>query len=106
MTNLQQLIERRQGAAKRTGYKHINNSDHLPEWYGYPAKSIDTLTAQTATEAYRQALEDVLAGLPGDDRPRVPENDTEEAWMSEYIGHNTALQTVRDQIEGLLSKIE
>jgi hypothetical protein len=56
------------------------------------------LTTQTATKAYRQALEDVLAGLP-DDKEHLN-------YDSDERGHNTALQTVRAQIEGLLGKIE
>jgi len=56
-------------------------------------------------EAYRQALLDVLAGLPGDDNEIIAHNEGKDAeWRA--IGHNAALQTVREQIEGLLGKIK
>jgi hypothetical protein len=70
------------------------------------------LTTQTATLAYRQALEDVLAGLPGDkeltDCGRCNACDVMMTCttMEANRDHNTTLQTVRAQIEGLLSKIE
>jgi hypothetical protein len=67
---------------------------------------------KVSTEAYRQALEDVLAGLPED----VELSDCGSCnacdvmmtctTMEANRSHNTALKTVRAQIEGLLGKIE
>jgi hypothetical protein len=95
MTNLQQLIERRQGEIKEVTVKIRDlSSETTIDLDIQPLLEHD---AQTATEAYRQALLDVLAGLPEPSNPRGP-------WESgSSDGHNTALQTVRAQIEGLLN---
>jgi hypothetical protein len=70
----------------------------------YDFNKIDALITQTATEAYRQALEDVLAGLPGDEDLTPFDNDPLHPVRTQKFGHNTALQTIRAQIEGLLGK--
>jgi hypothetical protein len=96
MTNLNQLIERRQGEAHQAYqqvYKGILPAEVLAKrnvWY-------EEETTQTATEAYRQALQDVLARLPGDKEHLNYDSDER--------GHNTTLQTVRAQIDDLLGKI-
>jgi hypothetical protein len=74
---------------------------------------VDTLTTQSITEAYRQALEDVLAGLYDVDVDKVPTIE-QEAWANQYenkceafwYGESKGLSNVRAQIEGLLGKIE
>jgi hypothetical protein len=94
MTNLQQLIERQQREA-RDAFLRRTITFSLDETHYF---ILDTLTAQTATEAYRQALEDVLAGLPEEDTVAYGY----ESGRAKKKAHNTALQTVRAQIEGLL----
>jgi hypothetical protein len=105
MTNLTKLIERRQGENKSLikELRMVSNMINMGEkiQWGQDTflmdKAADALeSTQTTTEAYRQALEDILAGLPEPSNPRGP-------WESgSSDGYNTALQTVRAQIEGLL----
>ena len=96
MTNLNQLIERRQGEATRTLIECITQEDKPV----FTPEIMNQIINQTATLSYRQALNDLLAGLPEPSNPRGP-------WESgSSDGYNTALQTVRAQIEGLLGKIE
>jgi hypothetical protein len=73
---------------------------------------VDAIIAQTVTEARRQTLLDVLAGLPGD-RELIDCGVCNACdvmmtctTMEANRDHNTALQTVRAHIEGLLGKIE
>jgi len=113
MTNLQQLIERRQGefiheyCVKRPAQPirwirsiFYDDTDQIEKILQH-----DRLTA---TEAYRQALEDVLAGLPEEKKLEAYLGEDPERKLNcgFKIGHNTALQTIRAQIEGLLGKIE
>jgi len=95
MTNLQQLIERRQGY----GIKEFSI-----EFKGALNRDPELLSGarNLATEAYRQALLDLREGLPEDDTTEY--RGQRRKLITE--GHNTALQTVRAQIEGLLGKIE
>lgn len=66
-------------------------------------------TTQTATEAYYQALKDVLAGLPGegsvyrDAHLHMTDRELRDEEMRVF-GMNYRLQTIRAQIESLLSK--
>ncbi len=100
MTNLQQLIEQRQGEvhqAYQQVYKGILPAEVLAKrnvWY-------EEEITQTATEAYRQALLDLREGLP----PNIEVSEFHPgSEQSEAI--NTTLQTVRAQIEELLGKME
>jgi len=88
MTNLNKLIKRRQGELQM----------FLTEDDGSGNVWLD----MSLKETYRQALLDLQAVLPGE-KEKVFTDDFE---MRNYKNdHNTALQTVRAQIEGLLSKI-
>jgi hypothetical protein len=91
MTNLNQLIKQRQGEIDT----EVKSLCQYFDWEEDSEQHHEILTS--LTEARRQALEDVLAGLPGSF------NTTAEGYN---IGYNTALQTVRAQIEELLGKIE
>jgi hypothetical protein len=110
MTNLQQLIEPRQGEVWDDKKKKHDGREIV---VSYSKKEIDTINTQTATEAYRQALEDVLAGLYEVDVDKVPTIE-QEAWANQYenkceafwYGESKGLSNVRAQIEGLLGKIE
>jgi len=175
MTNLNKLIEQRQGEMVQkildllNAYTEVNVDNNCVysniDYNKARAPLIIALekhNLQTTTEAYRQALEDVLAGLPGEHILGKDNNDTDSlidelmkvhyepehekgvtCWCSPKVivregipniehneqriiireflesnfsdasasellstGHNTALQTVRAQIEGLLGKIE
>jgi len=105
MTNLTKLIEQRQGEFDSKWFHE------LQEWGREPMRNdMVGFLRQTATLAYRQALQDVLAGLPEEKLYQTiraydeyVNGFTEGETNSEY---NTALQTVRAQIEGLLGKIE
>jgi soluble cytochrome b562 len=100
MTNLNKLIEQRQGEFehKIISVDELGHQAHIGDAY----KAVQFVN-QSITEAYRQALEDVLAGLPGE-KEKVYTDDFE---MRNYKnGHNALLQTIRAQIEELLGKIE
>jgi hypothetical protein len=118
MTNLNQLIERRQGEAtsqmENLAVPAYNELTHEVEHYNKVTDSlIRYITTQTATEAYRQALEDVLAGLYEVDVDKVPTIE-QEAWANQYEnkceafwhGESKGLSNIREQIEELLGKIE
>jgi hypothetical protein len=140
MTNLQQLIERRQGEVienvrsdKSSVYQKTiadkkllllkcfdlyeagKNRDEqryfdlrttvLEIIYSIQEDTIHPLITQTATEAYRQALEDVLAGLPVERELWAVDDNGDKIFLLECKYHNSALQTVRSQIEELLGKI-
>jgi hypothetical protein len=99
MTNLNKLIERQQGEVEK--WKMFPEKEYIDiiNYDQYQVEDVKNEVAEVATEAYRQALEDVLAGLPEPSNPRGP-------WESgSSDGYNTALQTVRAQIEVLLGKI-
>jgi hypothetical protein len=131
MTNLKKLIERRQGEFKREycvdrGLKirwirsiFYDDTDQIEKILEHDTQSI-TEAHQAGYQKgvddqkrrkyargkamYKKALEDVLAGLP-----LKLSNEVAHRYPDDYafeIGHNTALQTVRAQIEGLLGKIE
>jgi len=114
MTNLNKLIERRQGEAtsqmENLAVPAYNELTHEVEHYNKVTDSlIRYITTQTATEAYRQALLDLREGLPGEieiDNFKFVGNEQEVIEVQREMGHNTALQTVRAQIEELLGKIE
>jgi len=96
-TLINKLIERQQEEATRTLIECITQEDKPV----FTPEIMNQIITQTATEAYRQALEDVLAGLP----PNIEVSEFHPgSEQSESI--NTALQTVRAQIEGLLNKIK
>ena len=115
MTNLTKLIEQRQGELIKfvepaldngfdNGYRGADTEKAQKAYRDRYAWALDIrdFDTQTAIEAYRQALEDVLAGLP-EDFDHAGEQGNAPQWRN---GHNTALQTVRAQIEELLGKIE
>jgi protoporphyrinogen oxidase len=93
MTNLNKLIERRQGDNK-------NIIDYKGDYY---IKCV--AHEEVVRRTYRKALEDVLAGLPKE-RTVDFEMKTRNPNPAYAKGHNTALQTVRAQIEELLGKID
>jgi hypothetical protein len=109
MTNLNKLIERWQREVRKK-YQTREAEVRLGYFVDYidiSYEDLDTITTQTATEAYRQALEELLAGLPREQRVVEEELqrggyasqsdiEAEQAW-------NTALQTVRAKIEELLA---
>jgi len=115
MTNLNQLIERRQGEVREAMLGTKTNTIPDDAWhtalYESKAEKLNEATTQTATEAYRQALEDVLAGLPGEvsvylhAHHHMTDRELRDEEMRVF-GMNYRLKTVRAQIEGLLSKIE
>jgi hypothetical protein len=113
MTNLNKLIERRQGEIEGEiieelekcldAYKELNGVESIH----YKNRLLNIVANEINTigkNARRQTLKDVLAGLPEEEDGETPFgsqelHETEVAW-------NKALQTVRAQIEGLLSKID
>jgi hypothetical protein len=108
MTNLNKLIEQRKGEFKeisetyiKSGWDEINNLAYKTYQINWNDNQIDFI-AQTATLSYRQALEDVLAGLPEEDTIAYGY----ESGRAKKKAHNIALQTVRAQIEGLLGNIK
>jgi hypothetical protein len=102
-TNLNTLIERRQGEVDNKLY--ARNFNLVQNEYKEMLDMVESETTQIATEAYRQALNDLLTGLPGDDNEIIAHNEGKDAeWRA--IGHNTTLKTVRAQIDDLLGKIE
>jgi hypothetical protein len=60
MTNLTNLIEQRQEDAEERILSTMDDGT-----IQYCPRDLESVITQTATLAYRQALEDVLAGLPG-----------------------------------------
>jgi len=104
MTNLNKLIERRQGELET-----LTGDDYQTDYYPVSSKWL----ASAITEAYRQALEDVLAGLYEVDVDKVPTIE-QEAWANQYEnkceafwhGESKGLSNIRAQIEELLGKIE
>jgi hypothetical protein len=115
MTNLNTLIEQRQGELMKfvepaldngfdNGYRGADTEKAQKAYRDRYAWALDIrdFDTQTATEAYRQALLDLQEGLP-EDVDHAGERGNAPQWRH---GHNTALQTVRAQIKGLLSKIE
>jgi hypothetical protein len=122
MTNLNQLIEQRQGENEslikelRIVSNMINVGEKI-QWGQDTTlmdKAADALeSSQSITEAYRQALEDVLAGLYDVDVDKVPTIE-QEAWANQYenkceafwYGESKGLSNVRAQIEELLGKID
>ena len=105
--NLKQLIEQRQGEGSdkldRTIQIHDESDIHSTS-YNLHKKLRDLIKseiAQTATLTARQTLLDVLAGLPEEKQ----DGDDGMTGVGADV-HNTTIQTVRAQIEGLLGKIE
>jgi len=95
MTNLNKLIERRQGELDTEAKSLCQFFD----WEEDSEQHHEIL--KSLLEAYRQALEDVLAGLPDD------KQDGDDGMTGVGAdGYNTALQNIRAQIEGLLSAID
>jgi hypothetical protein len=129
MTNLNNLIKQRQGEvetksqhAEWGGWRIVSDMLDKPDEDGiYPTSEcyerLHDFVVEQKIEAARQILLDVLAGLPGDVdlsshnfkcKEDVLEWDIPRE-IYEYAkddGHNTVLQTVRAQIEGLLSAID
>ena len=96
MTNLTKLIEQQKKRVINQCVLYPSDQTRSGKEVRLDPNYLAILTTQTATEAYRQALEDVLAGLPED---KLPWGDEDE------VSYNQALQTVRAQIDDLLSKI-
>jgi hypothetical protein len=91
MTNLNKLIERWQREVRKK-YQTREAEVRLGYFVDYidiSYEDLDTITTQTATEAYRQALLDVLAGL-GIDR---------------FGSWNEHKDYMRAQIEELLAEV-
>ena len=121
MTNLNKLIEQRQGELLPTEDELQKIGDHywggdyepsyleltrLKESYG---EVMSPKAVKVMTEVYRQALLDLQAGLPERLTERNLAKVSDEYIFEtegECIAHNTVLQTVRAQIEELLGKIE
>jgi hypothetical protein len=101
MTNLNTLIKRRQGEF-RVQYDELGLKQPKNSMKNLERELIIDYWRKVSTEAYRQALLDLREGLPGDKKIEIELPDT----LHRNIGHNTVLQTVRTQIEGLLGKIE
>ena len=116
MTNLNKLIEQRQEEVESKsqheewgGWKIVSDMLDKPNEYGiFPTSEcyerLHDFVVEQKIEAYRQALLDLRAGLP-----LKLSNEVAHRYPNDYafeIGHDTALQTVRAQIEGLLGKIE
>jgi hypothetical protein len=114
MTNLNTLIEQRQGEMEKL-YKMLGFKDELSFEEVPPEVQLKQFTTQTATLAYRQALLDLREGLP---ESKDIEKHTIEMLKSGFTNKtnrrkarikdkvwNTALQTVRAQIDDLLGKI-
>jgi hypothetical protein len=93
MTKLNKLIKQRQEEAEERILSTMDDGT-----IQYCPRDLESVITQTATEAYRQALEDVLAGLPEEDTVAYGY----ESGRAKKKAHNTALQTVRAQIEELL----
>jgi len=91
MTNLTKLIERRQGEFQMFFTEDDGSGN---DWLEMSLK-----------EAYRQALLDLLQSMEGMDEDGETPLGSQELHETE-MAWNTALQTVRAQIEGLLGKIE
>jgi hypothetical protein len=106
MTNLTKLIERRQGEVEKellNGFDlYISNNT---------TEYVKESTKKSITEAYRQALLDLLAGLPGEVSVyleayiHMTDRELRDEEMRVF-GMNYRLQTIRAQIEELLGKIE
>jgi hypothetical protein len=92
MTNLNQLIEQRQGEAKERILSTMDDGT-----IQYCPRDLESVITQTATESYRQALLDVDEKL---------EEQIEHALKMSNWQAQSALETIRAQIEGLLSKID
>jgi hypothetical protein len=101
MTTLNNLIKQRQGEF-RVQYDELGLKQPKNSMKNLERELIVDYWSKVSTEAYRQALEDVLAGLPGDDTIAYGY----EKGRVKQKAHNTALQTVRAQIEGLLGNIK
>jgi len=105
MTNLNQLIEQRQGYGIKEFSIEFNDALNRDPELLSGARNL-------ANEAYRQALEDVLAGLPEEDNAYERRKTCDCSLLPDppfcrhTQGENDALQTVRAQIEELLGKIE
>jgi hypothetical protein len=106
MTNLTKLIERRQGENESliNELRIVSNMINVGEkiQWGQDTtlmdKAADALeSSQSITEAYRQALLDVDEKL---------EEQIEHALKMSNWQAQSALETIRAQIEGLLSKID
>jgi hypothetical protein len=108
MTNLTKLIEQRQGDYwHMKGLAKSESAKDAGEMTVVKLGYVTTLQK----EAYRQALEDVLAGLPGevsvypDAHIHMTDRELRDEEMRVF-GMNYRLKTVRAQIEGLLGNIK
>jgi hypothetical protein len=113
MTNLNKLIKRRQGEVEK--WKMFPEKEYIDiiNYDQYQVEDVKNEVAEVATEAYRQALEDLQAGLYEVDVDKVPTIE-QEAWANQYenkceafwYGESKGLSNVRAKIEELLGKID
>jgi hypothetical protein len=104
MTNLNKLIERRQGEVVKRIVDEFKTEELVLDsdkhyYIRGTTEDLESAVRLALEEERKQALLDLQAGLPGDAR-------SEDRPGAEMEGWDTSLQTVRAQINDLLGKIE
>lgn len=76
------FIKQQQELAYKQGYRHVDDSDTLPEWYSYSKEDLDTLITQVITNVGEELMRSLNEYELGDVARRSWLKHGKDSWVS------------------------